>query len=108
NRYKVNALQVQLELMYPFVSVDALPVPIELIVENKLERLKAFDLIIVAIGHPQIELYLNKIFQGTSGVPPTLFTWLEPYGIGGHALLTLNQGLSGCVECLYPSRSDDF
>src|SRR5690606_16795937 len=106
-RFKVDALQLELTMKYPFVTVNALRHRIESLINNNPEKLKEFDLIIVAVGHPQTELYLNKVLQSTEGMPPTLFTWLEPYGIGGHALLTLNQGRSGCFACLYGSRSDD-
>src|SRR5690606_32989972 len=95
-RFKVDALQLELTMKYPFVTVNALRHRIESLINNNPEKLKEFDLIIVAVGHPQTELYLNKVLQSTEGMPPTLFTWLEPYGIGGHALLTLNQGRSGC------------
>ena len=33
--------------------------------------------------------------------PPILFAWLDPLGIGGHAVLTGNGGKPGCFECLY-------
>ena len=40
-------------------------------------------------------------------MPPLLFTWLEPYGIGGHALLTHNGSRTGCLECLYTLMPGD-
>jgi hypothetical protein len=35
-----------------------------------------------------------------------LYTWVEAYGIGGHALLTLNGCRKGCFECLYTPPVD--
>lgn len=34
-----------------------------------------------------------------------VFAWVEPYGIGGHALLT-RPGQSGCLQCLFTGASD--
>ena len=36
-----------------------------------------------------------------------IFSWVEPLGIGGHALLILNQDKTGCYECLYTLNPED-
>ncbi len=62
----------------------------------------------MAIGNPTIELYLNKYFYNTKNMPPVIFTWLEAYGIGGHALLTNNKNRNGCLECLFTPPEKDI
>ena len=77
----------------------------DIIMINEVD-FKQFDLIIVALGNPTIELYLNRYFHEERAMPPVLFTWLETYGIGGHALLTNNNGKNGCLQCLYSNPRD--
>ena len=61
-----------------------------------------------ALGNPTAELALNERVRRVGG-PPILFTWLEPLGIGGHAVLTGHRGEPGCFACLYsqPDGSDE-
>ncbi|HAS46092.1 MAG TPA: hypothetical protein DCS93_36765 [Microscillaceae bacterium] len=42
----------------------------------------------------------NRVIKQNYPGLPIIFTRLEPYGIGGHALLANNQGKTGCFECL--------
>lgn len=58
-----------------------------------------FDLIIVALGAPTVSRWLNRELRARGG-PPVIHTWIEPLGVGGHALLTTRSG-AGCYECLF-------
>lgn len=104
---KIDSLKIELELKYPHVRVHTYFGSAEQFVSTRLNELQKYDLIVVAIGNSQTERYLNKMLHQYNAVPPVIFTWLEPYGIGGHALLTLNKGKPGCIQCLYSSRTDD-
>lgn len=50
-----------------------------------------------------MELYLNRLIYEHSLL--AVFTWLEPYGIGGHSLLA-RSGKPGCFQCLFYSDSE--
>jgi hypothetical protein len=60
----------------------------------------------LATGNPTVELHINDLVHSIEvqdvahPSPKALFTWLEPLGIGGHALLT-GYGERGCFRCLY-------
>lgn len=97
---KVLAMQQALTVQLPFINVQAIPKTIEAAFEQDLIRLKDFDLIVSALGNPTAELALNERVRRDAG-PPIVFTWLEPLGIGGHALLTGQHGEPGCFACLY-------
>jgi len=58
-----------------------------------------FDLVVFATGDQTAELAANSALKGSSR-PPMLFTWLEPLGVGGHALLSLPNE-AGCLQCLH-------
>ncbi|RKZ52841.1 MAG: hypothetical protein DRR16_02445 [Candidatus Parabeggiatoa sp. nov. 3] len=104
---KVLALKKEIEIKMPYISITAQDKSIEELIANKKFHFNDFDLIIVALGVPTIELYLNQLCHITKDSPPIIFTWLEPYGIGGHALLTNNGGCNGCLECLYLSDTPE-
>ena len=94
---KVQALKREIEHKIPFTSVEIEPVCVENVLRRKLPG--DFELVVVALGEPNLELRLNQFFVQSSSTS-VLYTWLEPYGIGGHALLS-NNGGKGCFECLY-------
>lgn len=103
---KAVALAQQLEQGHPKTRVH----PIASTIEHRLDEepcfLNAYDLVVVAIGNPTIERHLNTFAHTHRHVPPMLYTWLEPLGIGGHALLThIDSSERGCYECLLEPSS---
>lgn len=103
---KAVMLQYALRSQLPFSKAKAFVTTIEQALADGTINLAAYDLIISAIGNPTSELALNeKVRCGTDG-PPIIFTWVDPYGIGGHAVLTGMDGAAGCFECLYTGADD--
>jgi hypothetical protein len=49
------------------------------------------DLIVVAVGDETLERRLNRLLAGG---PPRLHAWVEPLGVGGHALPATSRSLS--------------
>lgn len=96
---KALALKKELERKIPHIHVSTYNQRVEKALEKGL-KLDEFDLIISAMGEPSIELYLNKFIVEKDIGTKTIFTWLEPYGIGGHALL-FNNSENGCYKCLF-------
>jgi hypothetical protein len=101
---KVTALKVELERKYPYMAVTTDQKHIEDAIVDSL-HVSAFDLVIVAIGNSTVELYLSRLLHEKVTGPMAVFTWLEPYGIGGHALLT-RPGMPGCFQCVHSPPSD--
>lgn len=108
---KVIALRWELERKLPFIQVAAIPGRIERILRLKPDWLALADLVIMATGSPTLSLYVNRYLYSSNGKVPMLFTWLEPYGIGGHALLTQPEkrsaGAYGCLQCLFIRKPPD-
>ncbi len=100
---KASALKEAIEGQLPYVQVTSVATSIERALEDGSVDLSTYDLVVLAIGNPTIELDINRRVHALSGKPAALFTWLEPLGIGGHALLTHNGLDDGCFECLYTS-----
>ena len=98
---KVVGLKQEIESKYPYVNVSIEPARIETLIANKSLAVESFDLAIVALGDATIEMFFNKHIHSHAGCPPAVFAWNEPLGIGGHALVTKNNDLSGCYECLH-------
>ncbi len=100
-KYKVNSIRT--ELKHKYFNVDIKPVEDDILntIWDENIDLTDFDLIIVAIGDPTVELVLNRYLHEKVPNIPVIYSWLEPLGIGGHALLTSNNGKTGCYECLF-------
>ena len=94
---KVDLLKKEIETRYPNTNVEAVNADILVAISNKQVDLEEFSLIIFAIGDPNVERKLNELVLETN--TPAIFTWVEAYGIGGHALL-VNITEKGCYECL--------
>lgn len=97
SKTKVKLLKEEFENRYPNMQIQAIENEVLDTIGNEIIDLNDFDLILVAIGDPNIERRLNKLILESS--TPAIFTWVEAYGIGGHALV-VNNGGKGCYECL--------
>jgi SAM-dependent methyltransferase len=106
-RPKVEGLKAEIEAMLPYVRVTPIAETIEHTLVEDTVDLTTFDLVVSATGKPTVDLEVNARLKVVPGGPPAIFTWLEPLGLGGHALLTGNADKRGCFECLFtPSDGD--
>lgn len=106
---KAVAVKRALRAQLPFSKAESFVGTIEQLVDSRTVSLYTYDLIISAMGNPTSELDLNEQVRQTIDGPPVIFAWVEPYGIGGHAVLTGLNGYSGCFECLYSrSEADEY
>lgn len=97
--YKASAMKYHLEARLPGLEVDAITQQVE--DWPPATSGDGLDAIIVAIGNPYIERrVLDRFHKMAPAGMPFVTTWLEPYGLGGHAVLT-RAGGPGCLECLY-------
>ncbi len=103
HRRKVEALKEEIESALPYVQVTTISNTIEKALDEGSIHLADYDLLVLAIGNPTVELEINAQVHALRGGPAVVFTWLEPLGVGGHALLTRNASGGGCFECLYTS-----
>jgi len=98
NKKKVVLLKEEIENRYPSARVETFDKDILDIVREQEINFNDYDLIIIAMGNTNIERMLNKQILETKTA--AIFTSVESYGIGGHALL-VNNGDKGCYECLF-------
>lgn len=104
---KVDALKIELENKFPYTRIKSFSLKIEDAISKSLFDLDKFDLIIMATGDDNLSLNINRVLYGERIKPPILYSWLEPYGIGGHVLIT-NLENKGCFQCLFtPLQEDD-
>lgn len=101
---KAKSLKMMLESLYPHAHVEAISLSIENALEQGKINLSVYDAIIVATGNATSNLHLNRIFRQAVPAIPVLYTWLDPFGIGGHCLVT-NLTPKGCFQCLYENES---
>lgn len=97
---KAETLANHLRSSLLHLKVRAIAAPIQTALEQPGSALGTADLMIVAIGNPTVSRGLNLELLSRGG-PRAIYTWLEPLGVGGHALLTAAADQSGCYECLF-------
>jgi len=95
---KTEALRAQLTRKFPWIEVAT---------ENKKlldirhkTKIEDFDLIIIAIGSPTDERLFSDFCQKQMVKSPVIYSWLEGYGIGGHAIVDF-PAQQGCLKCAY-------
>jgi len=98
---KVEALKEEISRKLIRINIATYPHKIEDILKKRLINFNELDLVIVATGNATINRYLNEYFIKFYKKTPIIFAWLEPYGIGGHAILVNNNSGSGCYNCLF-------
>lgn len=105
--YKTIAIKEEIESKYPYLTIATHQAYIEKAIAQGDINLSDFDLVIFATGNQTMELYLNRLIYRHNLL--AVFTWLEPYGIGGHSLLTRSRK-PGCFQCLFNSdpESDGY
>ncbi|MBA6256449.1 MULTISPECIES: ThiF family adenylyltransferase [unclassified Colwellia] len=64
------------------------------------QELMSYDLIIVAIGSPTHERLFKEYLIENDVDVPVINTWLEGFGVGGHATLDIPAS-KGCLLCAY-------
>lgn len=103
NLSKVTALYRDLIDKYPWLKVIPSINTLNFIKNESL--LNSFDIIIIAIGSPTQERLFHDFFLKHKIETPCLNTWLEGYGVGGHAILELPE-TKGCMRCAYVNPID--
>lgn len=105
---KVEGLKRDLEKNVPFVKVRALGNSFENLILTKQILLDQFDMLIFATGEPTTNLFANNLLHQIDNPPKAIFTWLDPYGIGGHAFLQENSTENVCLKCLYQVEENEL
>lgn len=105
---KVEGLKKEIQSKLPYMRIQTIADRVEKALATGAFEPSEYDLLIVALGDDTVSLYLNEVLYTRKNAPPVIFTWLEPHGIGGHALLVDNSDRKGCLECLFtPILGDD-
>lgn len=100
---KAIAVKGYLEEKFPHCKIEAEKRNIEDLLKDKVFTLSAYDFIIVATGNVTVNMHLNKWVYEQKFAMPVFYCWNDPYGIGGHCLVTL-PGTPGCYSCLYANE----
>jgi molybdopterin-synthase adenylyltransferase len=107
NKYKVLGIKEEVTRRYPFTKVVAFNEKFDKVYQNERIDWSQVDLVVVAIGAPNEEMEINQLFHSRTYAPPVIYTWVEPLGIGGHALVTLNGVKEGCYQCLFKQSGEE-
>ena len=103
---KVSALKTALERHTPYLQVTAVEAEIDDTLNDASVDPTQADLVVLATGAPSVEREVNARLWQAPSAPPALVTWLEPLGLGGHAVLMRPGHGPGCLECLFTPPTD--
>lgn len=95
---KLDAVASSLVKKYPWLNTDVSRS--KLLDFRDKELIESFDLILIAIGNPTHERIFQDYLDTEKVDVPVVYTWLEGYGVGGHAVLDI-PGKQGCLRCAY-------
>jgi hypothetical protein len=98
--YKAVSLAMVLGLDVPYLTVRPDPRRAQDVLRSDPTLLERFDVIVNATGDVTVTRWLNRDLHPRCPAR-IVHTWLEPLGLGGHALLTAEGGAPGCYECLF-------
>lgn len=100
---KVQAMAYALQERYPYLNVTPVKGRTTQVVGSEI-HLSDYDLIVDATGSGTHHLSLADLLHAAGPHPPTLLSWLDALGLGGHTA-AVYAGQPGCPRCLY-SRPD--
>lgn len=101
---KAEALKTEIERLIPHVKVDAHHMSMHEYIKSDPSAIGLFDVVIAATADHNAERGLNELVWSLPQGPAIVHSWLEPYGIGGHVVLSAprkGSGIRGCLSCLY-------
>lgn len=96
DKSKAKLIKKELENRYDEMNIEAYNSDIFDLLEKREIKLEEYSLVVSAIGDVNRERLLNKYILKAK--VPIVYTWVEAYGIGGHAVL-INE--KGCYNCLF-------
>jgi molybdopterin/thiamine biosynthesis adenylyltransferase len=99
--YKVDALRMHFSNAFPNVQIKAFPNTAHDVIQNQKVDFSLVDFVVIATGNPATNCFLTQYFRDKHPGLPVLFSWLDPYGLGGHCLITNLKNSRGCYFCLY-------
>ena len=100
---KSYALWHSLTSKYPWLEIGSYTG--KLLDLRRRDLLMKYDLIIIAIGAPTQERLFHDYLIKEKIKVPIINTWVEGYGIGGHAVLAIPE-TKGCLRCAYVDPAD--
>lgn len=98
---KADALKSYYEKKNPYVTLNSYPENITKLIKGNELNLNEYDIIVSATGNPTVNLFINDFIKYNSILTPVAYCWNEAFGLGGHTIITNNNGKSGCLRCLY-------
>lgn len=83
-----------------FLWSKAVPSRKKLLDLRNCQLMNSYDLIVIAIGSPTHERLFKEYLLENAIKVPVINTWLEGFGVGGHAILDMPDS-DGCLLCAY-------
>ncbi len=99
---KAVAICAELASRFPHLAFESRNMKVEDLLQNETSFIIGADVVLIALGDETLERRINRLLHG---IVPRVHTWVEPLGIGGHAMAcSLREAGAGCYECLFETH----
>lgn len=102
--FKTDALKLTLEYKYPFIKINTSKS--RLLDYCDFEKLTKFNLVICATGNVTHQRRINEFIVQNKIPTSLIFSWVEAYGVGGHAVAVLPNS-QGCLNNVFIDNESD-
>lgn len=104
--YKVNAIKFGLEKHNPNIKCQCYTDDAHIFLDQKADILNSCDVIFVAVASFPVEHHICKLVNKGTITKPVVILWVEPYSLGGHALIIKKS--QDLFEELFEQSTFDF
>lgn len=97
---KTEALRRKLEEHYIDMKIETYPNDIYKVINENIEELSDRDIHFITVGDKSLESYIIKKYNDGEITGKLVIVWVEPYVIGGHAII-MNKQQEDVEKCIY-------
>jgi len=103
--YKSEALCKRILKDFPHIYCEASNEDILDLLDKNETYLDKYDISIFALGNKSVERRINYLVKKGVIKSPTIFIWMEPFGVAGHVFY-LDTDNGGCLQCCFDSEGN--
>ena len=106
DKYKAEALKNYFDKNIPNLSIVSKVQCIYELVQDEAIDFSDYDLVVSAVGDPNLNRFLNQFIRQKSINVPVIYLWNEPLDIGCHLAL-IKPEYKGCYDCFFKYDNND-
>lgn len=90
-KWKTEAIKEQLIKHYPYIKCKSIPRDVLEVLEDSLDIFNQCDINFIVVGSKSVEIKFLELFNQGKITKPLVIIWVEPFLLGGHAIIVQNK-----------------